>query len=221
LQGRWLNLSHIKKGVFMTRRGRVDLKNHYYHVIARGQRKDPIFFDENDKLEFITILKETIKECSIDLCAFVLMTNHYHLPVYRKETKLEKFMRILNTKYAIYFNAKHKLTGHVFQDRCKSFIVLSEKYLGTLITYIHNNPIRKKVVDDACNYAFSSASMYNSGTIVYPFVKVLFKESALKNKYDIDKISDNKNEFIGTLSEYKVFISAKRGDKRLSFSSKV
>jgi len=188
----------------MTRRGRVDLRNHYYHILSRGQRKDSIFLDEYDKFEFINILKETVSECNVDLCAFVLMTNHYHLLLYRKNTTIEKFMRILNTKYAIYFNNRHKLTGHVFQDRCKSLIVLSERYLGTLIEYIHNNPVRKNMVEDACDYGFSSASTYNNGIIVYPFVRILFNEKAIKEKYNIEKITDKENEFVGKISEYNI-----------------
>ncbi|MCD6579074.1 transposase, partial [bacterium] len=122
----------------MPRRARIDLKNYWYHVISRGQRKNPLFFSEEDMLQYIKILIELLNKFDIILGAFCLMRNHVHLLLFRRNDSLYQFMHLLNTRYALYFNKKYKLVGHVFQGRYVSKIVLDARYLNYLVYYINN-----------------------------------------------------------------------------------
>ncbi|MGE3063760.1 MAG: transposase [bacterium] len=172
----------------MPRTGRIEIENSFYHVMCRGQRKDKIFLCDEDMDYFISLLKKTLKRTDIELYAFCLMPNHYHLLVKRNKDKIEKFLRIINTRYAIYFNNKYGFTGHVFQDRAKIYIILNEKYLYTIVLYIHNNPLKKGFVTDPCDYKYSSAMSYkikhSDSMITYVNKEKLFDYDKLVNKKD-------------------------------------
>ncbi|MCD6578875.1 transposase, partial [bacterium] len=145
----------------MARKARIDIANYFYHVIARGQRKNPLFFSNEDREEFIAILKDLLKIFDILIYAFAIMGNHFHLLLYRGESSLSQFLKKLDTRYAIHFNKKYGTTGHVFQDRPKSFIILDNKYLGNSIKYIHLNPEKAGMVGNYNEYLYSSAKCYN------------------------------------------------------------
>ncbi|MCD6579313.1 transposase, partial [bacterium] len=131
----------------MPRQARIDIANHWYHIVVRGINKEAIFRDDSDKLLFLRILAKLLIFYDIKLGAFCLMDNHLHLLLFRGRTSLYKFMHRLLTKYSIYFNKKYNRVGHLFQDRYKSFIVLDERYLLVLVNYIHGNPERAGMVN--------------------------------------------------------------------------
>ncbi|MDD3803731.1 MAG: transposase [bacterium] len=144
----------------MSRRGRINLPNYFYHVICRGQRKDKIYLCDEDKIFFLKALSRILRRVDVEIFAFCLMDNHYHLLVKLNRDSIDKLLKPLNTRYAIHFNRKHDLVGHVFQDRAKMLIVLDEKYIISLIKYIHNNPVKKAIVEKAEDYPYSSARFY-------------------------------------------------------------
>jgi putative transposase len=76
------------------------------------------------------------------------MTNHFHLLLRSRKTYLAPFMRKLLTGYAIYFNLRHKRSGHLFQNRYKSLVCEEDTYLLELTRYIHLNPLRAGLVKD-------------------------------------------------------------------------
>ena len=119
-----------------------------------------MFFNPADRDKYFEIFNEILIEHDIDIHAYCLMTNHVHLLVKRNDLPLHTFMKRLNTSYALYFNHIHKVVGHVFQDRYKSMIVLDEVYLMHLVKYIHMNPVKAKMCEDALEYELSSASYY-------------------------------------------------------------
>ena len=80
--------------------------------------------------------------------AFCLMPNHFHLLVRTLSMPLSVFMGRLLTGYSVYFNRRHRRAGHLFQNRFKSFVVDDEDYLLELVRYIHLNPIRAKLIND-------------------------------------------------------------------------
>jgi putative transposase len=78
----------------------------------------------------------------IELLAYCLMPNHFHLFIRQnKINTLDKFMRALNTKYAMYFNIKYKRVGHLFQGGCKSVAVTDESQFLHLSCYIHKQAL--------------------------------------------------------------------------------
>lgn len=195
----------------MTRRGRVEIKGFYYHIMARGQRKDRIFLDQQDMQKFLEILENAKLMSDTKVMAFCLMPNHYHLLLQRGKIDISRIMRIVNTKYALYFNGKYKLFGHVFQDRYKSYIILSEKYLFSVIRYIHNNPVRKGMVENPSFYRYSSANDFAEGKKEFIFLDNLNISNNHEKDFYFDEVLNSKNEFIGTEHEYVELM--KRGER--------
>ncbi len=144
----------------MARPSRIDIFGYHYHVISRGQRKNPIFFSPADRAKYFSIVNKLLNETDIEIYAYCLMTNHVHMDIYRNEYPLQIFMKRLNTKYALYFNKKYNLVGHVFQGRYISKVVLDNYYLVSLIKYIHMNPVEAGIVETPGEYKYSSARFY-------------------------------------------------------------
>ena len=86
------------------------------------------------------------KSYDIRLHNYCLMSNHYHLLIEIRQENLSKFMRQLNMNYAIYFNKKYKRSGHLWQGRFKSWYVTDEAYLYTLMLYIEQNPLSRRIL---------------------------------------------------------------------------
>jgi REP element-mobilizing transposase RayT len=117
----------------MPRRLRIESLG-YHHVYNRGVAKGKVFEDEKDKAKFIELMASVAKEFKLNIHAFCLMDNHYHLLVENRRENLSSGMRQLNAQYATYFNKRHNRVGHLWQDRFKSWYVLDNNYLFTLFT---------------------------------------------------------------------------------------
>ena len=111
-----------------------------YHVVSRGTGRQLIFECDEDRETFLRLLKRTLKLTNVELYAWCLMGNHYHLLVHASLDRISAMMRLLNSSYARWFNYKGKRVGHLFQCRFKSEPVNDEAYLMTVIRYIHRNP---------------------------------------------------------------------------------
>lgn len=84
------------------------------------------------------------------------MSNHYHLLIEIQQANLSKYMKQLNSNYAIYFNKKYKRSGHLWQGRFKSWYVTDEAYLYILMLYIEQNPLKANMVQKLEDYLYSS-----------------------------------------------------------------
>lgn len=142
----------------------------YYHVYNRGVAKMDIFREEGDYIHFLSLLKKYLSPENVvgkdgrqipnyveavDLVAFCLMPNHYHMMIYLKETSgLEKLMRSVMTAYSMYFNKKYKRTGGVFEGRFLAARVSTDQYFWQVSRYIHLNPLDIK--QDYLTYSYSS-----------------------------------------------------------------
>lgn len=126
----------------MARQRRLNSNTGIYHVIARGNNKIDIFYDDEDRGRFMSTLKRYAKELSIRIYAYCLMTNHVHMVVNHGTdlTNLSMFMKKVLGSYVSYFNRKYERFGSLFQSRFISMPVEDMCYLRTLICYVHNNP---------------------------------------------------------------------------------
>lgn len=131
----------------MPRAARLDIPDLLQHVIVRGVNRTDIFLDDADRLRFLQRFSKLLLETGTECLAWSLMTNHFHLLLRPRKTRLAPFMRRLLTGYAIYFNLRHQRSGHLFQNRYKSLVCEEDRYLLELIRYIHLNPLRAKMVD--------------------------------------------------------------------------
>jgi len=131
----------------MPRQPRIDLPGHLYHIIAHGAERQILFKDKLDYNCFIDRWEKVLKESIGGGCfAWALMPNHLHLLIRSGRYGLASMMRQLLTGYAVYFNLRHKRIGHLFQNRYKSILCDTDKYLITLVRYIHLNPLKAKIV---------------------------------------------------------------------------
>jgi putative transposase len=139
------------------------VENGYFHIYNRGVEKRLIFQDREDYTKFLHLIKlylspvENITkefpllrphvinnnlEGDLELLAFCLMPNHYHLLVKQnRKDAISRFMRAIITSYSMYFNKRYERVGPLFQSVFKAIQIETEEYLLHLSRYIHLNPL--------------------------------------------------------------------------------
>ncbi len=140
----------------MSRPLRIELAGGVYHVTSRGDRREDIYLDDDDRLQWLEIFGQVCKRFNWKCHAYCLMTNHYHIVVETIEGNLSKGMRQLNGVYTQYFNRHHDRVGHVFQGRYKGILVEKDNYLLELSRYVVLNPVRANMVNDVVDWPWSS-----------------------------------------------------------------
>ena len=126
----------------MARPLRIEYPGAWYHVTCRGNEKREIFSDDHDREKFLEILTANRQFYGVEVHAYVLMANHFHLLMMTPEANLQKFMQRFNTSYAVYYNRRHSRNGHLYQGRYKAILVDADSYLLELSRYVHLNPVR-------------------------------------------------------------------------------
>ncbi len=125
----------------MARPLRVEYEGAIYHVTIRGNDRRKIFFDDRDRQRFLDCLADCVEAHDIRLYMFCLMSNHVQLMLETPAGNLSDFMHRLQTAYSVYFNRRHKRSGHLFQGRFGARVVRGETYILRLSRYIHLNPV--------------------------------------------------------------------------------
>ena len=95
----------------------------WYHITARGNERRSIYRHQKDYRHFCELLGEAVERFRWRLHAYVLMPNHYHLLVQTSEPNLSASMQWLSVSYSVWFNLKHRRSGHLFQGRFKAIVV--------------------------------------------------------------------------------------------------
>lgn len=126
----------------MARPWRIEYEGAYYHILLQGNDRKEIFYGDEDKTLFLETVGEMSDRFEVDVFAFVLMSNHYHLLLRTRLANLSKAMQWLGLIYSRRFNNRHGRSGHLFQGRFKSIVVENEAYMIELSCYIHRNPVR-------------------------------------------------------------------------------
>lgn len=140
----------------MARPLRIELSGGLYHVTARGDRREDIYFDESDRQAWLRLLGQVCERFNWVCHAYCLMTNHYHLVVETPEGNLAQGMRQLNGVSTQYINRTHRRVGHVFQGRYQAILVEKDSYLLELARYVVLNPVRARLVTDTAEWPRSS-----------------------------------------------------------------
>ena len=153
-------VSSIDYMSFMSRPLRIEYEGAYYHVLSRGNNQQAVFLSDRDRNTFLKTLGRMSERFEVDIIAFVLMDNHYHLLLRTNRPNLSKTMQWLGTTYTTIFNLRNSQKGHLFQGRFKSILVENESYLMRLSWYIHRNPLRAGIVGRLIDYPWSSYPAY-------------------------------------------------------------
>jgi REP element-mobilizing transposase RayT len=140
----------------MSRPLRLEFAGALYHLTARGDRQEPIFEDDDDRLVFLDLLAKEVLQQGWILYAFCVMANHYHLLLETPEPNLVQGMRRLNGVYTQAFNRRYRRVGHVLQGRYKSILVDKDVYLRELCRYVVLNPMRVGMVSSIEDWHWSS-----------------------------------------------------------------
>jgi REP element-mobilizing transposase RayT len=132
----------------MPRRLRIEYPGAIYHVINRGDRREDIFRDDDDRKRFLATLGETCDKTGWQGHAYCLMPNHFHLVIETPRPNLVAGMKWLLGVYTKRFNIRHKICGHLFAGRYKALLVdgSGNGYLRTVCDYVHLNPARAKLI---------------------------------------------------------------------------
>ena len=208
----------------------------YYHLYNRGTDKRVIFMDSHDYKRFTALLyacnsTEPVNIANhfqkgrsfldlfeieredqlVDIVAYCLMPNHFHLLVREKVSGgTEKFMRKLLTGYSMYFNSKNKRTGTLFESRFKAKHAETDEYLRYLFAYIHLNPVKlidpewkeNGIQDRATAYDYLVNYMYSS----YPDWKGNTRmESKILNMEASPEYFTTSSDFDGFVNDWLMF----------------
>jgi len=133
----------------MARPLRVDVADAWYHVMNRGHRGGALFLDEADRRRFLGVVAELPERFELEVHAFVLMPNHYHVLVRTREANLSQAIHWLNVSYAVKFNWAHRCRGTVFQGRFKGVLIQEEDKAVEVARYVHLNPVPDRRADCA------------------------------------------------------------------------
>ena len=171
----------------MPRALRIEYEGAIYHVLNRGDRREPIFRDDADRKRFLETLGEACAKTDWQVHALCLMGNHFHLVVETPQGNLVAGMKWLLGTYTSRFNRRHKMFGHLFSGRYKALVVdgAAPGYFRTVCEYVHLNPARAKLLtpeQSLRDYAWSSYPEYlKAPTRRWPWLRVerLFGEMRL------------------------------------------
>ena len=140
----------------MARPLRIEYPGAYYHVMNRGLAHTNIFLNDKDRERFLVLIGETCQLWGLEVYAYCLMGNHYHLLVQTPTVGLSRAMRHLDGVYTQRFNRAHTRDGPIMRGRYRAILIDSEEYLLAVARYIHHNPVEARRVSNIDEYRWSS-----------------------------------------------------------------
>ena len=149
----------------MARKLRVQYAGAVYHLMSRGDRREAIFKDDEDRRRFLSTLSEACQKTGWQIHAYCLMKNHFHLVVETPRPNLVAGMKWFLGTYTSRHNRRHREFGHLFSGRYKALVVdgSGNGYLKTVCDYVHLNPARAKVLKSTAplaDFRWSSYPLY-------------------------------------------------------------
>ncbi len=144
----------------MPRPLRVDYPGAWHHVMNRGARRAAIFRTDAECGLFLDCVAHLRERFGIEIHAYSLMPNHYHLLLRTPLGNLSAGMRYLGASYTQEVNRLAHWDGPLFRGRFRSQLVRDESYLLTVLAYIHLNPLRAGLVRRLDAHAWTSHRAY-------------------------------------------------------------
>ncbi len=132
----------------------------FYHVFMRGNGRQAIFRDNEDRDTFETCVVSAVAHYRSEIHAYCWMTNHVHLLFRAGEQPIHRTVHHFSTQYARQFNKKYEMVGHLFQGRHGRRLIEGDEHLLQVLRYIHRNPLEARMIDDLRQYTWSSYPDY-------------------------------------------------------------
>lgn len=199
----------------MSRKPRIHYMGAFYHVVVRGNNHAYIFNNREKKEEYKKIVSKYKKKYRFKLYAYCIMDNHVHMLIEVSDVPLSKIMQGIQQVFTQHYNRRNKSTGHVFEQRYKSYLCNRDEYLFQLIRYVHQNPVRSKL-NGGIGYEWSSHKEYIGNS-----------ELADVN-FPLSMFSDKKNKaikrylnFIGELETKEIKSMDFQEDKTLEITQNI
>lgn len=166
----------------MPRKARGKSESGIYHIILRGQNRQTIFEDDEDREKFLQTLETCKNKSGFKIYGYCLMGNHIHLLLHEMDEELGIMMRRLGASYVYWYNWKYKRCGHLFQDRFKSEAVETDAYFLTVLRYIHLNTVKVGLAEKMFDYKWNSycGYLYNIGITDIDFALRFFDKDRKK-----------------------------------------
>jgi len=157
----------------MPRKPRFFLADVPVHVVQRGHSREPVFFEDNDYVEYLHWMEEAADRYNCDIHAYVLMTNHVHFLITPHDKQgVSRLMQYVGRRYVPYINHTYGTSGSIWEGRFKASLIHDEQYLLTCMRYIELNPVRATMVNSPAQYRWSSYRCNAQGktdTLISPY----------------------------------------------------
>ena len=144
----------------MSRPLRIQYPGALYHVMNRGTARQPTFTNDRDYQAFLDTVAEAFRLWGIEVFAYSLMGNHYHLCLRTPKGNLSRVMRHVDGIYTQRFNRRHGRDGPLFRGRYRAILVDADEYLAAVVRYIHLNPVRAAMVKRPSEWQWSGHGEY-------------------------------------------------------------
>ena len=144
----------------MPRMARIVIPGIPHHLTQRGNRREDVFFDDDDRQRYLQLVLEYSAKHGMETLAYCLMTNHVHfVSVPARADSLARVFKPVDLRYTQHVNWVHGISGRLWQGRFYS-CPLDEEHLWAAIRYVERNPVRARLVRKAENYPWSSAAAH-------------------------------------------------------------
>lgn len=214
----------------MPRNPRNSYQTSFFHIIVQGIKKEYIFNEGKFLSSYKNLLITYESKLNVKLLSYCIMNNHAHILIYTESTEeMSKYMKSVNTTFATYYNTENKRVGYVFRNRYKSEPIYSQEYLINCIAYIHNNPVKARMVKHQSQYKYSSYNdyIYQRGIIKPEKLLLMFGSKKIdidefirihaKNIYNYEDYDKDTEEIIKEfLKEYNKTFEEVKDSKKLT-----
>ena len=170
----------------MPRHAREKSSTQTYHIVIKGADRQLLFEEQSDYSKYLEILEYYKQQFSFELYAYCLMSNHVHLLIHHPVTiTLESIFRHINTTYATWFNLKYNRTGFVQDGRYFSEPIETDRYLLTVVRYVHYNPAKAGLEKKTgSGYRWSSFDDYEKNCSGLTDTQLVFEKMGSKEQFE-------------------------------------
>lgn len=190
----------------MARPLRIEFPGAIYHLTSRGDRREPIFEDDEDRNLFLSLVGHAMSRYDAAVLAYCLMDNHYHLVVQTRQGNLSRLMQRLNGAYTQAYNRRHNKVGHLFQGRYKAILVDQDTYLLEVCRYVELNPVRARLIRNPANWRWSSYRAHAGMAAAVPWL-----DTAGVHGHVLGRDANSANDRRKAALQYAALVAAGKG----------